>query len=180
MFSDEEEEEEEEDNDTYYYVDHMENEDHHLVANTIPDTESLQFLPNRNGIHKSQNHVEEFMNFHEPVLEDQDDDNIASDGQLSLLASAGSESEHDDADMVEEKMPTSDDADSVHYSAPNQGGPTPPISIQLHKSDSDQNCGGICIILGFYKFVTLVTCCTLFFFPTCSDIAYVALDRCLH
>ncbi|KAH8487299.1 hypothetical protein H0E87_026030 [Populus deltoides] len=143
-FSDEEEEEE---NETYsYYAQSMEKDN--LVADIIHGCEYesvIQVMPN-NSTHTNHNHVEDFVSTPEAVLEEQDD-SFASDEMLSVLASAGSESEHGDADMVEEEMQTSD-IDSVHDSVPNQQGPTAPITKDLHKSgfmDSDENSGEDCI-----------------------------------
>lgn len=143
-FSDEDEEEE---NETYsrYYVQSMEKEN--LAAGIVHggDRESaLQFMPPNNSTHTN---VEDFISSpEEPLLEDQDG-SFASEDMLSVLVSAGSESEHDDADMVEEEMPTSD-TDSFHDSVPNLHGPTAPITKDLHKSgfmDSDEICGEDCI-----------------------------------
>jgi len=150
-FSDEEEEEE---NETYsYYAQSMEKDN--LVADIIHDCEYesvIQVMPN-NSTHTNHNHVEDFVSTPEAVLEEQDD-SFASDEMLSVLASAGSESEHGDADMVEEEMQTSD-IDSVHDSVPNQQGPTAPITKDLHKSgfmDSDENSGGIWLYLHHISF----------------------------
>ncbi|KAI9381051.1 hypothetical protein POPTR_015G046900v4 [Populus trichocarpa] len=118
-----------------------------LVADIIHGCEYesvIQVMPN-NSTHTNHNHVEDFVSTPEAVLEEQDD-SFASDEMLSVLASAGSESEHGDADMVEEEMQTSD-ADSVHDSVPNQQGPTAPITKDLHKSDfmdGDENSGEDC------------------------------------
>jgi hypothetical protein len=141
-FSDEDEEEE---NETYsrYYVQSMEKEN--LAAGIVHGGEresALQFMPPNNSTHTN---VEDFISSpEEPLLVDQDG-SFASEDMLSVFVSAGSESEHDDADMVEEEMPTSD-TDSFHDSVPNLHGPTAPITKNLHKSgfmDSDEICGGI-------------------------------------
>ncbi|KAJ4829363.1 hypothetical protein Tsubulata_048967 [Turnera subulata] len=139
VFSDEEEEEEEEEEeketDAYYYASHAGN------------NESLdQFFP-ENSISTDQDQAQEPFT-QEYSDEYQDYDSFGSDDdQLSNLASAGSSEsdDHDETDMAEEEMPTSD-ADSTHDSVPNHGGPTSPSTTKhLHGrglvDSDDQNFG---------------------------------------
>eukprot|EP00257_Ricinus_communis_P022839 XP_015582687.1 uncharacterized protein LOC8271822 [Ricinus communis] len=158
MFSDEEEEEEEVDNEAYYYSEPREREKDHLVADIIQDGESIVFLPNNGIHHRTQSHVQEFITPQEHTQaeeehvddddDDDDDDNTtfaSNDEPLSILASAGSESGHDDSDMVEEEYMPGRVADSIQDSAQDYGGPTSPVTTRQHNSglleDSDENYG---------------------------------------
>ncbi|XP_065864229.1 uncharacterized protein [Euphorbia lathyris] len=133
IYSDEEEEEEEEEEDkeTYYYCESREKD--HLVADIIHGGESLVFLSNSSI----------------PTTEPKDD-SFFYDEPTSILASAGSESEKEDIDLInddddqENFQPTY--ADSIQDSSPHHGGPTTsPITIYKQRSglvDSDDKHGG--------------------------------------
>ncbi|KAJ6387249.1 hypothetical protein OIU78_017041 [Salix suchowensis] len=146
-FSDEDEEEEEE---TYrYYVQSMEKEN--LAAGIIHGGEresAVQFVPG-SSTRTNHSHAEDFISSpEERVVEDQDGGFAGEEMHPVLVSSAVSESENDDADMIEEEMPTSD-TDSFHDSVPNLHGPTAPVTEDFNKSgfmDSDENRGEDCII----------------------------------
>ncbi|KAJ6749071.1 DNA LIGASE (DUF1666)-RELATED [Salix purpurea] len=145
-FSDEDEEEEDE---TYrYYVQSMEKEN--LAAGIIHGGEresAVQFVTG-SSTRTNHSHAEDFISSpEERVVEDQDG-GFAGEEMHPVLVSAVSESENDDADMIEEEMPTSD-TDSFHDSVPNLHGPTAPVTEDFNKSgfmDSDENRGEDCII----------------------------------
>ncbi|GAV85428.1 DUF1666 domain-containing protein, partial [Cephalotus follicularis] len=128
-FSDEEEEEYD---DTYYHVETAEKD--HLVADIIHGGESLVFLPN-NCYQRHQQHIaKEFINSHESVIGEDDQDESFAGDQFSLHGSHASESDdRDDADEIKEEIPAGD-ADLVLDSNQNRGGPTSPITIENEKS----------------------------------------------
>ncbi|KAB5531846.1 hypothetical protein DKX38_018516 [Salix brachista] len=161
-FSDEDEEEEDE---TYrYYVQSMEKEN--LAAGIIHGGEreaAVQFVPG-SSTRTNHSHAEDFISSpEERVVEDQDG-GFAGEEMHPVLVSAVSESENDDADMIEEEMLTSD-TDSFHDSVPNLHGPTAPVTEDFNKSgfmDSDENRGGIWQFAShiFSKKSLLITCYT--------------------